>query len=84
MVTVIFPDTVAVTRFDVTKGHWVLQAPSGGPVDLEQTDPNASDETLKWEISCYPMVYRTAFDRSHLVSDAAVEPPLTVGQVLDL
>ena len=78
MVTVIFPDVVATVRFDVAKSHWLLQALSGGPIDLEQTDPNASDETLKWEISCYPVVYRTTFDRSHLASDTAVEASIAV------
>lgn len=83
MVTVLFPEVVATARYDVAKGHWVLQAPTGGPVDLEQTDPDASDETLKWEISCYPVVYRTTFDRSHLSRNASVAASSAAAQASD-
>jgi hypothetical protein len=72
MVTVIFPDVVAVTRYDTAKGRWVLQVADRDPLDLEQTDSEASDEALKWEISCYPIEYQTTIDRSHLASEAAV------------
>lgn len=64
MVTVICPDVVAVARFDIVRERWVLEAPGGGPFALEQTDPCATDEDLKDEISSYPVAYQTTIDRS--------------------
>ena len=67
-VTVLDPDLVAVTRFDTSKGHWILEARTGGPLDLLIEDPQASDEALKQEIESFPVIYKTTFDRSHLTS----------------
>ena len=65
LVTVISPDVIATAKYDVAKSRWVLDAPGGGPFDLDETDPGASDQTLLQEISCYPVAYKTLFDRSH-------------------
>jgi hypothetical protein len=70
-VTVLMPDLVAVTRFDTSKGHWVLESPTGDPLDLLEPDPNASDEALKQEIESFPVIYKTTFDRSHLLKSTA-------------
>ena len=71
LVTVLCPDIVAVTSYDSAKGHWVLYA-DGGHMDLDETDPNASDEILDRELTTHPMIYQSTFDRSHLLSGADV------------
>jgi hypothetical protein len=65
--TVLFPDVSSVTRFDVPKGHWVVEASNGDVLDLLEADPNASDQTLLKEISMNPVIYQTTVDRSHLL-----------------
>jgi hypothetical protein len=37
LATVLCPDVVAITRFDVAKGHWVLYTDRGS-MDLDETD----------------------------------------------
>jgi hypothetical protein len=70
VVTVLCPDVVAMTRFDVTRGHWVLST-GRGSMDLEISDPNASDADLDAHLAMYPVIYRSTFDRSHLRTTAA-------------
>jgi hypothetical protein len=50
LVTVICPDIVAVTRYDSAKGHWVLYT-DRGTMDLDETDPNASDADLDAQLA---------------------------------
>jgi hypothetical protein len=64
--TVLFPDISSVTRFDASKGHWVVEASNGDALDLLEADSNASDETLLKEISMNPVIYQTTVDRTHL------------------
>lgn len=64
--TVLFLDVHSETRFDNSKGHWVVQATNGDVLDLLETDPNASDKMLLKEISMNPVIYRTTVNRSHL------------------
>jgi hypothetical protein len=73
LVTVLFPDVIAVTRYDTARGCWILEDPEAGdPMILEITDPNATDELLKHHLSSYPVAYKSTFDRSHLVLDGAM------------
>jgi hypothetical protein len=65
LATVLCPDVVAITRFDVAKGHWVLYTDRGS-MDLDETDPNASDADLDAQLATYPVIYQSTFDRSHL------------------
>src|ERR1039457_2623466 len=65
LATVLCPDVVAITRFDVAKGHWVLYTDRGS-MDLDETDPNASDADLEAQLATYPVIYQSTFDRSHL------------------
>ncbi len=67
LVTVICPDIVAVTKYDSAKGHWVLSV-GDQFMDLDETDPNASDESLDRELSTHPMIFQSTFDRSHHVT----------------
>lgn len=72
-VTVIFPDVVATTHYDTAIGHWICQDPklTVPPIVLDETDPNASDETLRSELIMYPVSYKSTFDRSHLTQTTA-------------
>lgn len=69
LVSVYFPDIVAVTKYDAVKGHWVLYS-EGKHLDLRETDPEASDETLTFELATYETVYNTTFDHSQLHAKA--------------
>jgi hypothetical protein len=64
--TVLFPDVSSVTRFDIHKRHWVVEASNGDVLDLLEADPNASDKALLKEISMNPVIYQTTVCRSHL------------------
>jgi hypothetical protein len=35
-------------------------------MDLDETDPNASDADLDAQLATYPVIYQSTFDRSHL------------------
>ena len=61
------PEVVATAKYGLFKKRWSLEAPGGGPFYLEQTDPEASDEELRDEISSYTMVCPTTIYRSHQV-----------------
>ena len=72
LATVLCPDVVATTRFDAAKGHWVLYTDRGA-MDLDETDPNASDADLDAQLATYPVIYKSTFDRSHLSTGALAE-----------
>jgi hypothetical protein len=61
LATVLCPDLVV----EVAKGHWVLYTDRGS-MDLDETDPNASDADLDAQLATYPVIYQSTFDRSHL------------------
>jgi hypothetical protein len=65
LVSVYDPECVAVTRYDAVKGHWVVNS-RGKHLDLRETDPAASDETLITELATYETVYNSTFDRTRL------------------
>jgi len=65
LATVLCPEIVATARFDETKGHWVLHC-DGGTMNLDISDPNASDADLDAHLATYPVIYQSTFDRSHL------------------
>lgn len=65
LVTVLCPDVVACTRFDVAKGRWVLHT-ERGHMDLDISDPSTSDADLDAHLATYPVIYQSTFDRSNL------------------
>jgi hypothetical protein len=42
-------------------------------MDLDETDPNASDADLDAQLATYPVIYKSTFDRSHLSTGALAE-----------
>jgi hypothetical protein len=66
MVTVLMPGIIASTYFDVANGRWILKAPGHRPIDLLITDPSATDEEIRADISTCPVIYETTIDRTHV------------------
>jgi len=75
MVTIFYSNVVAVASYDASKGHWVIQEQGsrGGPAQLLQTNPAATDEELQYEIANHRVAYRTTINRSHMQDVSAVE-----------